>query len=58
MKNLKSIYIKIEKPNFRQRFIIVSANLLLWMILKFFKDDEEKMKFEIKDVIINACKVL
>ncbi|MFA6570305.1 MAG: hypothetical protein WCT77_03635 [Bacteroidota bacterium] len=58
MKDLKSVYIKMENPNLRQRFVIVSANFLLWLIVKLFKDDEKKMVDEMKDVITNAYKAL
>ncbi len=58
MKDLKSVYIKMENPNLRQRFVIVSANFLLWLIVKLFKDDEKKMVDEMKDVITSAYKAL
>lgn len=58
MKDLKNVYIKMENPNLRQRFVIVSANFLLWLIIKFFKDDEKKMVDEMKDVITSAYKSL
>jgi len=58
MNEIKSISIKIEKPTFRQRIIIITANLMLWLIVKFFKDDEDKMKSEMKDIIISAYKSL
>ena len=58
MKDLKSVYIKMENPNLRQRFVIVSANSLLWLIVKLFKDDEKKMVDEMKDVITSAYKAL
>lgn len=48
----------MENPNLRQRFVIVSANFLLWLIVKLFKDDEKKMVDEMKDVITNAYKAL
>lgn len=58
MKDLKNVYIKMENPNLRQRFVIVSANFLLWLIIKIFKDDEKKMVDEMKDVITSAYKYL
>jgi len=58
MKDLKSVYIKMENPNLRQRFVIVSANFLLWLIVKLFKDDEKKMVDEMEDVITSAYKAL
>ena len=58
MKDLKSIYIVMDNPNLRQRFVIVTANFLLWLCLKLFKEDEKKLKEEIKDVILNAYKSL
>ena len=58
MKDLKSVYIKMENPNLRQRFVIVSANFLLWLIVKLFKDNEKKMVDEMKDVITSAYKTL
>ena len=58
MKDIKSIYIKIENPNLRQRFVIVSANFLLWLIVKLLKDDEKKMVDKMKYVITSAYKAL
>ena len=58
MKNIKGIYIKFENPNLRQRFVIIIANFLLWIIIKIFKDDEKKMTDEIKDVISSAYKAI
>ena len=58
MKDLRSIYIKIEKPNLRQKVIIMISNFHLWLVIKLFKDDEQKMKTEMKDIIINAYKAL
>tara|TARA_R110000823_G_C15516672_1_gene455043 strand:- start:40 stop:207 length:168 start_codon:yes stop_codon:yes gene_type:complete len=51
---MKRIYIEINNPNIRQRFVILSANFLLWLIVKLFKDDEKKMSAEVKDVIASA----
>lgn len=58
MDELKNVYIKMDKPNIRQRIVIVTANFLLWLIVKLFKDDKDKMIAEMKDVIINAYKAL
>lgn len=58
MKNLENVYLKMENANLRQRFVIITANFLLWLIINVFKHDEKKMQEEIKDVIINAYKVL
>lgn len=58
MKSFKNVYIKMENPNLRQRFVIVSSNFLLWLIVKIFKEDEKKMVEEIKDVITSAYEAL
>jgi hypothetical protein len=39
-------------------FWIITANFLLWLITKLFKDDEKKMVDEMKDVITSAYKAL
>lgn len=58
MDEFKRVYIKMGKPTIRQKIVIVTANFLLWLIVKFFKDDKDKMIAEMKDVIINAYKAL
>ena len=58
MENLKSVYIKIKNPNLKQKIIIITANFMLWLVVKLFEDDKEKMKNEIKDIIIETYKAL
>ena len=58
MIEFERVYIKIEKPTIRQRIMIIITNFLLWLIIKLFKDDKDKMISEMKDVIINAYKTL
>ena len=58
MDKLKSVYIKMDNPNIRQRIIIVTANFLLWLIVKLFSEDEDKMTAEMKDVVLNAYNAL
>lgn len=54
MKNLKNVKIKMENPSWKQRIVLASANFLLWLIVRIFKDNEKKMKDEMKDVITSA----
>ena len=58
MKNLKSVSIKIENPSLRQRYIIITTNFLLWLIIKIFRNDENKMAKQIRGLIKSACKDL
>ena len=52
---MKSIKIHIENPNIRQRFIVITANFLLWLNFKlFFNDNFKKYKEEVKDIVIKA----
>ena len=48
--NLESVRMKITNPNLRQRIIIIRTNFLLWLIVKFNKNNEQKMK----EVVISA----
>jgi hypothetical protein len=58
MQYFKSIKIKIKNPSWRQRFVIITANFLIWTIIRVFKNDEKKMKDEIKDIIKLALDTL
>ena len=52
---MKSIKIHIENPNIRQRFIVKTANFLLWLNFKlYFNNDFKKFKEEVKDIVIKA----
>lgn len=55
---MKSIYIKVENPTLWQRFVVVSANLLLWLAIKLYGDDEEKLRSEVSNIIISAREAL
>lgn len=55
---MKPITIYIEKPNIRQRLIMITANFLLWLISKLFNDDFDKYKEESKEVIIEARRAI
>ena len=54
MKKLENIYIEIENPSVREKFILLTYNFLLWYITKIFKNDKEKMKKEIGEVTKKA----
>lgn len=61
MKNLNETKISVENPNWLQKIVIYTANLLLWYAIYRHKGDTQKQLNEIKEIIalafstINAC---
>lgn len=51
MANGKSIYVSIENPTLKQRFLVYAINTLLWMVIRLYSDDSEKRDNEIKDLL-------
>lgn len=48
--NFKSVKLYVEKPTFKQWLIVVQYNFLLWLAIRTFRDDEKRLKEEIKDI--------
>jgi len=48
---MESIYVSIKNPTMRQRFLVISINIMLWLAIHFFKDEKKKMDAEIKSVL-------
>lgn len=55
---MKGVKIYVENPNFRQRFIVVTANFLLWYIAWAFSGDDEKFEKETSEVLTEAYKAI
>ena len=58
MRKLEKVSLNMENPNIRQRFVLLYANFLLWIVSKLFKDDQDEMVKEIADIVAEARKSL